>query len=363
MAFSEYRYSSSLQALRKRFGRDQLQSQLIRGASTAFVINAAGTAAGFLAQLLLTRTLGADGYGIYAWVGAWVVLLATLATLGFRTALLRLVPSYRGTEDWGHLRGVSAYAERRVGLAGAIVALFGAAIVILRMDNLGRDLAHALLIGLAIVPLAAFIHLRAATLRGFDRVASALAPDHVLRHVLVVVVVAAMVYGFGYQLTPASAVAILLLATLASLAVMTLSLRNARPASYYDAQPLHTRKDRRSWRRMASSMLVSVGAERLTSETPLLILGALLEPKAVALYAISSRCAGLISFGLMAFNTIFAPTVARLHALDRRHDLQRAVTLTTWMVLGTSSVIAVPMFLLAGYSDLISLRPLMCFVF
>jgi O-antigen/teichoic acid export membrane protein len=206
-----------------------------------------------------------------------------------------------------------------------------------------------LLIGLAIVPLSAFVHLRNATLRAFDRVATALAPDHVLRHLIVVLVVGVMVYGFGYQLTPASAVTVLLLATLASLAMMTASLRAARPTPYYETPALHSREDMGSWRRMASSMFASMGAERLITETPLLILGALLDPKAVALYAIASRCAGLISFGLMAFNTIFAPTVARLHTLGKRHELRKVVILTTWMMLTTSITVAIPMFVLAEY--------------
>jgi O-antigen/teichoic acid export membrane protein len=94
-----------------------LKRLLARGAISAAGINIATTGLAFLAQVVLARALGADGYGVFAYVTAWVTVLVLLATLGFPTGLLRFAAAYRAREEWHLLRGVIRYAELRVAAA------------------------------------------------------------------------------------------------------------------------------------------------------------------------------------------------------------------------------------------------------
>ena len=101
---------------------------------------------------MLARVLGASGYGIYAYVTAWIVVLALCATLGFHTAMLRFVSVYRAREEWPLLRGVLRYAAQRVSVAGLVIGGGAAGVVVALGDRLAPELARTFLVGCAMVP-------------------------------------------------------------------------------------------------------------------------------------------------------------------------------------------------------------------
>src|ERR1700720_3287154 len=114
-------------------------ARLARGSAAAFVIYVAGAAMTYCAQLVVARTIGADGYGVYAYVFAWVTVLAYISALGCDVSLLRFVPVYRAAEAWGLLRGVIRYAGRRATWVGLSIALAGVAVVLSRAGELQPD--------------------------------------------------------------------------------------------------------------------------------------------------------------------------------------------------------------------------------
>jgi hypothetical protein len=92
--------------------------RVARGSVTAFAIIAAGVGLTYCSQLLIARVVGVDMYGIYAYVIAWIGVLAYFSALGFDVALLRFVPAYHAEKSWALLRGVVQYAQRRAILVG-----------------------------------------------------------------------------------------------------------------------------------------------------------------------------------------------------------------------------------------------------
>src|SRR5690349_4524330 len=68
---------------------------LARASIAAFAVFTVGALLSYLAQLVTARLIGPDSYGIYAYVLAWVTLLAYFSTLGFHVSLLRFVPAYQ----------------------------------------------------------------------------------------------------------------------------------------------------------------------------------------------------------------------------------------------------------------------------
>ena len=99
--------------------------RVVLGGATAFAIfiASAGVTAG--SQLLIARLIGAETYGVYAYVIAWMTILAYLSALGFDIALLRFVSVYQTTGAWSLVRGVIQYAERRVLAVSILVMLAG----------------------------------------------------------------------------------------------------------------------------------------------------------------------------------------------------------------------------------------------
>jgi O-antigen/teichoic acid export membrane protein len=100
------------------------------GGVTAFAIYVAGTGVTACAQLLIARIVGAETYGVYAYVMAWMTILAYFSALGFDMALLRFVAAYQTTGAWSLARGVIQYAERRALAVGILVILAGALVIL-----------------------------------------------------------------------------------------------------------------------------------------------------------------------------------------------------------------------------------------
>jgi O-antigen/teichoic acid export membrane protein len=326
-------------------GRElSLRDRLMRGAAGAFTINVAGAAVAFLAQLVCARALGAQSYGIYAYVNAWITVLSLLTTLGFQTGLLRFASAYVAREEWGLLRGVVRYVERRVILAGAVLAAVGAATIWGLGDRLGPELAHTFLIGLAVVPALALLQVLSSLLRALGRVVAALAPGQLVRQLTLLLVVVPMAFGIT-EIGAPLAMALTLAGALIGLWLVRHSLRRATPAAMA-AAPLA--EERAVWRSAAAFLLLMAGAQVLMRRTDVLMLGWFAGTTEAGIYAVASRLAELVSFALTAVNIIFAPTISALYARGDGSGLQSLVTTTAWWVTICALVIAAPLFVFAG---------------
>ena len=69
-------------------------SRVARGGVTAFFVYGVGFGLTYCSQLIIARVVGVDTYGVYAYVFAWMVVLAYFSTLGFDVGLLRFVAAY-----------------------------------------------------------------------------------------------------------------------------------------------------------------------------------------------------------------------------------------------------------------------------
>ena len=99
--------------------------RVARGSIAAFAIYAVSIGLTYVSQLLIARIVGVDIYGMYAYVFAWMTVLAYFSALGFDIAILRFVPAYEATRDWHLLKGVIRYSQRRAAAVGTVMVLVG----------------------------------------------------------------------------------------------------------------------------------------------------------------------------------------------------------------------------------------------
>ena len=85
----------------------------------------------------------------------------------------------------------------------------------------------------------------------------------------------------------------------------------------------------RSWLRTALPFMLISGMYVLNARTSLLMLGALGTPTDAGLYQVASRGADFIAMVLLAVNTAFAPTLARLYAQGKGRQLEHTVARST----------------------------------
>ena len=96
----------SVQNSLKRYELSAPLRAIAFGAGIAFALQLFGKVIGYLLQIVLARWMGPAEYGLFNYVLAWVAVLAMVGGMGFPEAILRFVPEYRTTKEWGYLRGV-----------------------------------------------------------------------------------------------------------------------------------------------------------------------------------------------------------------------------------------------------------------
>jgi O-antigen/teichoic acid export membrane protein len=286
--------------------------------------------------------VGVHAYGVYAYVSAWVLVLAYMSALGFDMSLLRFVPAYEAVCDWPRLSGVIQYGQRRAGTVGLAVAVIGACIVLLRDEP--PAVRDTLLVGLWLVPVWALLWIRCSVVRAFGGVVSALMPDRVVRDGVLVVLVGVVTFGLGRALDAPMVMTATLISSLAGLALASLAMRRMRPSVVKDAAPEY---DAALWRRTAVPLVIIGAAEPLLNRTGVLLLGWFEQTKEAGIYSLVFNIAFVVALPRIAINTLFAPTISSLFARKDQAMLQALVTTAASWTLAASACIGFMLFVLA----------------
>jgi O-antigen/teichoic acid export membrane protein len=322
---------------------ETLKARVARGAAGAFAINVAGLGLGLLAQLVLARSIGPEGLGVYAYVLAWVMILALVAKLGFEQTFLRFVADYKARGEWHLVRGVVRYGERRIMITGVALAAFGGAVIIGLGEQLPDALSRTSLVGLAMVPVVAMLQARTAVARGLGLVASALLPYAVVRHVTVIAAIG-LALAWSLVLGPSLAMLATLLGMGLALALVTAKIRTVVPRGRGHVLSADVRHQ---WRVTMLPLLILAGIQELLNQTDVLMLAWLADTTTLGVYSIASRIAQASAFAVAAINTIFAPTISVLFGRGDAAGLQQMVTATAWWNLLSTLAFAIPMFVFA----------------
>jgi O-antigen/teichoic acid export membrane protein len=326
-----------------------LRARLGLAAISAFSINAAGVGLAFGAQLLAARLLGAENYGIYAYVIAWVTVLGLLATLGFEAAVLRFAAVYQSAREWGRLRGAVAYAESRTFAAGVALALVGLVAVALSSWRglQSPGLTHSFVIGLLAVPCLALLRVRSSVLRAFGRIAFSLLPDKVAREGTIILVLCLISMILSPPLPASLATTAFLIGSLVGLGLAARWSRQARPAGVHAATA--ETEQRGLWLRTALPLLLVLGSQFAMTRVDVVLLGSLVDTKSAGLFNAASVVAQIVVFPLMAIHNLFHPTIAALHAQKEHDRLQELTTTTAWWSLLAGLVFWIPTFVASSH--------------
>lgn len=302
-----------------------VENLLAKGSLHAFLIQGCGAALLLLAEAVAARLLGIGQFGTYAFASAWVFVLSVLATLGFNHALLRFVPTYVAHADWGGLRGILRRANLWVLAAAIAMGVLGSLLLLGLSDCcLAPDRLTALLTALLIVPVLALSGLRQAVLRGLGRIPQALAPEWLLRPLLLIALLYAGARLLAVPLSASMALACALAASTVAFAVGAYWQRRALPGEMHAHAPVY--RDR-LWLGVAAPLLLLIGLNLVSSRLDVILLGMLAPIEQVGIYSAASRVADVVVFGLVSSNAVVAPLIARLHATGRHDELQRMVAL------------------------------------
>lgn len=318
--------------------------RVVRGGITAFALYIAGVGLAYCSQLAIARIVSADTYGIYAYVLAWISVLAYLSALGFDVALLRFLPVYETNRAWALLRGVIQYAERSVTLVAAVVVVLGVSFVMLRADSLSPALKDTFLIGFTLVPVLSLLWIRCSMLRAFGGVVSAVAPDRIVRDgTLLVLVLVATLGTRGHVDAPFVMMATLVSSVL-SLGIATTLLHRLQPGVLANVAPAYAAS---TWCVTALPLVVMGVTEVFMNRTGVLLLGWIGDTKSAGVYSVAFNIGFVVTLPRAAINTLFAPTVSALFTQKNQAILQVLITKSALWTLCAATFIAASLFVFA----------------
>jgi O-antigen/teichoic acid export membrane protein len=319
--------------------------RVTHGSAVALVIFVASAGLAYCTQLAIARIVGADGYGQYAYVLAWMTVLAYLSALGFDVSLLRFIPAYRTQRNFGLMRGVLLYSQRIVVFAGSFIALLGAAFVVTRSGQLSPGLARTFLVGLALVPLWALSWVRSSIARAFGGVISALTPERIVRDALLLGLLALAARLLGWRLGAPAAMLATVTGSTVALCLVSVAARRLQSRELAWIEPIHAT---RTWLLTAAPLVVLGTVEPLMNRLGVVLLGWAGDIKSAGIYAVVFNVAFLAMLPRTAVNIVFAPRASELFARDDRSGLQALILRTSLLMLAASVCIALPLWFLAS---------------
>lgn len=291
---------------------DEHMREILRGASTAFVLKGLSAVLTFLFYVVIGRLLGPAEAGLYFLALTIITIAGVVGRIGLDNAVLRFVAGRAAVGDWTAVKGVHRTATRLATVASFVAAVLVvilapwlAAVVFVKpeLTDLLRWMA------LAVIP-TALLNLHAQGLQGLKRIgdSSLVANVGVPAFALLGALILAPRWG-AIGATWAYAVAAVL-----TMLVGIWRWRAATPqlgavAGQFDTAELLQSSTPLFW--VSCFQLVIAWASTLS-------LGFLASSADVGIFAAASRAAMLTSFVLMAVNSISAPKFAALH---QRGDL------------------------------------------
>ncbi|MFK5949805.1 MAG: oligosaccharide flippase family protein [Methylococcales bacterium] len=335
-----------VQELWKQLQGDGIGALLARGAGGAFSISIIAAVIVFISNILIARFIGVTQYGIYIYALTWINLLALLCQLGMRTSLLRFVSAYRVNGEWGLLRGVLQTSAKYSLLASIIIGATTAVVIWFLKDNISPDQFSTFLVALFILPLISVAALRQASLRALKRVVRAEIPDSLIRPLIIMSLSTLMFVLLQGDLQAVDIMMYNLVAAFVAFTIGTLWLIRALPDEVYKSKPVYSERE---WLSVSLPLFFMSGMSLLLHKTDIIMIGIYLDAEQVGVYAIASRIAGLMTFGLSAANAIVAPMISELYSTNQHQKLQRMITLAARGIAFFTLVVFIVMVLLGDF--------------
>ena len=312
-------------------------------AGVNLALQAGSVGLGLVIGVVLSRLLGAEGLGVYAFAMSLATLLGTVARLGLSTLLVREVAVAMERGDGPAASSLVSWSQR----ASLGVALGLAAWVLLCTAVFASaDTLAAVGLGMAVLVFMTATTLRCAALRGLNAVVLASVPLSLVRPVAVLAGLgglAALSLSRPWQAVGASALG-WGIALVASLWLWTRRAPEVR-------SPAPTTPGR--WLRAAMPLLLLDGLLVTIHQSDILMLKGLATDAETGIYSIASQLGRVTALVLVAAKGVLSPRFAALHAAGDREGLQHLVRSSARGVTAVTVVLAT--LLVLGGSEILSL--------
>jgi O-antigen/teichoic acid export membrane protein len=318
---------------------DPIRRIILHGAGVSMAVRIAGIALSYVANVLISRTLGLEGFGAYAIALSWALVLTLPAKAGFDNSALRYASVYLERQDFPAFRGFIRFATAAVicvSLAvSAIILVAGSRL--LPLDASTRAWTAALVLPLALLAFYSVV------MRTARRIVSAQFYEQMLRPALIIAGLGVAATA-GIRMSLSSAMGLTTIAATAALiALIVESNRALRSARSF--QPRYDQWQQ--WLMVSAPMLVLGIVQELMNQIDIILLGQLADARQAALFAASWRLASLVPFALVGLATMAGPLIAAAYERGAGDELYRVSSIVARIGFVFALVSAMALYVLA----------------
>ncbi len=313
---------------------------LLRGASIAGVLKALSAILGFGLSVVLARFLGADSSGIYFLAFTTATIAATIGRVGLDSAVIRFIAGHAAAGKWADVRRVhrTAIALGLICSAPVAAALFFGNGFLARAVFSDSSLAAPIrVMALAVVPLALSV-LVSRALQGLSRIRDSVLVFSILPAGVALAGTWALARAWGVQ----GAIVAYIVGVAAALFYGWIAWRRALARLSTGEQSQRSTRPTRQLLRSGAPLLIGEMLQLVMQLSGTLMLGIWADNADVSVFAVASRTAILITFVLIAVNTVAQPKFAELFARGEMESLAAtAAKATLLMTVCAAPVLAV----------------------
>lgn len=299
-----------------------LQASILSGSVQVFAVQVVGLSLALALNIIWVRVLGPRDFGHYSFALSWVNILAVLGSMGWGTAVVRLIPKFRVEERLGELSGLMVGALA-TSAAGAM-AIWGVYFVVVPRFYPGvPDLFHAIT-GALIIPVSLLL-VASGIVKGFKNVVAAQFVHLVVRTLVMLGLVGLYGAASARQFSAVTGLVINLAASLVSLVVLLVFIRKF--SRRYLAE-FSREYNFRQWFRYSFPLLLIIGFNVLNNRVGILATGFYMSPESTGKYAACAQVSLLAGFGLLVVGMVAQPILSELFSQRNFEQISLTLKLT-----------------------------------
>lgn len=289
---------------------DDQFAELVNKSSVTVILRVLSAVLSFVMAVLLARSLGVAGSGIYFLCLSLVTALVVLCKLGTDTAMLQLVSVWADRNLWG---AINTKLRMVVSLV-AFVSVLVTCLIFVLADQISAsilqkpELSETLRIVSPAIVFLAVAAILSESLRGVGRIAGALIVSNLVIPISVILSLLPKYLGNALPYSPAygyllGSLGSMILGLLFWRSKVAVSRDSGQAASHPDFQ-----KD------CLNLWLLSLVTWGLIPHAPMLIMGVFSSSEELGVYGAVQRVSMVLSFFLSATNFALAPILGRLYS-------------------------------------------------
>lgn len=294
--------------------------KITRGAGVMLSSRVGAMGAVYFVQIFLALWLGADEFGRYSYSVFLLGLLVIPCFVGFNTAILRYVPEYLGSGDYGSARGfiMTAYGLAVVLAAIMALLLWGVMGLLVPAEWPYRE---TLLVGVSGLPVIAVVALNIELSRALQNIAQVYLLQDLGRPLLLLMFSFIAVHYFG-DFSATATIGLFLVSAVIVGILQSVYLWRQIPRELFRHKAVFRLKH---WMLQSVPFSLNTMLGVLVAQADVLVAGMILDPVDTGIYIVCSRLSALVGISLNAVNTLAGPAYAQLFTANRLQDMQHLV--------------------------------------